>query len=99
MDVAIWFAIILGYISLSSKLSSIDKKLKNQRNSNKHYNLSEFVGKNIQIYLEDEFCISLKGELVSFDEKWFEIKIEKNNNIEYHFRRIDEILSIKINKK
>ena len=57
-------------------------------------NLKELVGKNVKVYLDDEYDIELEGELVSFDKKWFELKEYKKKNNEIHYKKIDRIKSI-----
>ena len=92
MEYVILGAILIAFCSISSQLSSIKNKLENKPKTK--VNLKELVGKNVKVYLDDEYDMELVGELVSFDKKWFELKEFKKKNNEIHYKRIDKIKSI-----
>ena len=92
MEYVILGAILVGICSISGQLNSIKNKLENKPKTK--VNLKELVGKNVKVYLDDEYDIELDGKLVSFDKKWFELKEFKKNNNEIHYKRIDRIKSI-----
>lgn len=93
MEYAVWILIIVAWLSISGELSSIKKKLENKPKT--RWNFKELVGKNIKVSLDDEYDMNLEGELISFDNKWIEIKkVKKYNNNEIYYKRIDRIKSI-----
>jgi len=93
MEYVILGAIIVAFSSISSQLSSIKNKMDNQIKSK--INLKDYVGKKVKIYLDDEYDIELIGELLSYDNKWIELKENfKQKNSEIHFKRIDKIKAI-----
>lgn len=93
MENAVWILIIIAWLSISGKLSSIKKKLENKPKT--RWNFKELVGKNVKVSLDDEYDMNLEGELISFDNKWIEIKkVKKYNNNEIYYKRIDRIKSI-----
>jgi hypothetical protein len=91
MEYVILAAIIIAYVSLSGELSSIKSKLENKPKTK--VNLKELVGKNVKVYLDDEYDLELEGELLSFDRKWFELRDSRKKN-EIHYKRTDRIKSI-----
>lgn len=93
MEYVILGAIIVAFSSISSQLSLIKNKMENQTKSK--INLKDYLGKKIKLYLDDEYDIELIGELLSYDNKWFEVKENiKHKNSVIHYKRIDKIKSI-----
>ena len=92
MEYVTLIVVLVAFVSISGQLSSIRNKLENK--SKTKVNLKDLVGKNVIVYLDDEFDIELEGKIVSFDKKWFEIKESKKKNKEIHYKRIDRIKSI-----
>lgn len=92
MEYVIFGTVLVAFASISSQLSSIKNKLENKPKTK--VDLKEFVGKNVKIYLDDEYDLELEGELITFDKKWFEIKEQKKKNKEINYKRIDRIKSI-----
>ncbi len=97
MDYVVLGAVLVSYVIISGQLSSIKNKLENKPKTK--VNLKELIGKNVVVYLDDDFDVEIKGELVSFDKKWFEIKELKKKNSVLHYKRIDRIKSITLNEK
>ena len=87
MEYVILFAIIIAYSSISGELSSIKKKLNTKKTT---WNLKDYVGKKLTVNLDDEFEPTIEGVLVSYDQKWIEIKNKK----EIFYKRIEKIKSI-----
>lgn len=95
MEYVVWILIIVAWLSISGELSSIKKKLENKPKT--RWNFKELVGKNVKVSLDDEYDMNLEGELISFDNKWIEIKkVKKYNNNEIYYKRIDRIKSIAV---
>ena len=100
MNWVLWLIIMLAYCSISGDLNSIKKQLKQNKNKNKKFNLKGLVGKNVTVYFDDEYGEEInggiKGELISFDKDWVEIK--KTNKVKktvtYYYKRIKRIDSI-----
>ena len=98
MEYVILGAIIVAFSSISSQLSSIKNKMDNQTKSK--INLKDYLGKKVKLYLDDEYDIELIGELLSYDNKWFEFKENiKYKNPTIYYRRIDKIKSITLMDK
>lgn len=98
MEYVILGAIIIAFSSLSSQLSSIKNKMDNQTKSK--INLKDYLGKKVKLYLDDEYDIELIGELLSYDNKWFEFKENiKHKNPTIYYKRIDKIKSITLMDK
>ena len=91
MEYAIFAAIIMVYFSISSEIYKLKKKLDIKFNSKEKINLNDFVGKNVVIHLYDEYEPQLKGILLSFDNKWFEIRVKGKYT---YYKRIGDITSI-----
>lgn len=95
MEYVIFSAIIFVYFSISGQINKLKKRLDGKSKQIANTNLNELVGKNVVVYLDDEYHIKLKGTLISFDNKWFELKVDKkNNNTEIYYKRIEDIYSI-----
>ena len=98
MEYVILGAIIVAFSSISSQLSSIKNKMDNQTKSK--INLKDYLGKKVKLYLDDEYDIELIGELLSYDNKWFEFKESiKHKNSTIYYKRIDKIKSITLMDK
>ena len=98
MEYVILGAILIAFSSLSSQLNSIKNKLDNQTKT--RINLKDYLGKNVKVYLDDEYDIELIGELLSYDNKWFEFKENiKYKNPTIYYKRIDKIKSITLMDK
>ena len=98
MEYVILGAIIVAFSSISSQLSSIKNKMDNQTKSK--INLKDYLGKKVKLYLDDEYDIELIGELLSYDNKWFEFKENiKPKNPTIYYKRIDKIKSITLMDK
>lgn len=91
MEYVILGAVLVAFCSLSAELSSIKHRLDS---TPKKINLKEYIGKNVKINLDEDINLELEGKLISFDNKWFELKIEKNKKIEIHYKRIESIKAI-----
>lgn len=93
MEYVILGAILIAFSSLSSQLNSIKNKLDNQTKT--RINLKDYLGKNVKLYLDDEYDIELTGEILSYDNKWFEFKENnKHKKSTIHYKRVDNIKSI-----
>ena len=91
MEYVIFSAIIISYLCISHDINKLKKKLDIKYTKKKKINLNEFVGKNVVVHLYDEYEPQLKGILLSFDNKWFEIRVNGKYN---YYKRIEEITSI-----
>ena len=95
IDYVVLGAVLIAFCSLSAELSSIKHKLDS---TPKKINLNEYLGKNVKIDLDEDINHELEGKLVSFDNKWFELEIEKNKKKEIHYKRIENIKAITIKR-
>lgn len=98
MEYIIIIAIVLAYSSLNSKIEKLSKKLDIPQKTYK--DLKAFLNEKVNITMDDEYVINVKGILKSYDNNWFEIettiKHKNKTTKETTFYKINNIKTITI---
>lgn len=98
MEYVLFIAVVVAYLSLSSKIDELKNNMPNKNSKHNFLPLKDLIGKNIEIEIDEiVFSGNPKGILKEYNDTWLVLEsYNKKNKKELYYYRISNITSINI---
>lgn len=99
MEYVLLMAIIVAYLSLSSKIDKLKNSVQDKNTKHNFPSLKDLVGKNIEIEVDNEIFLNGNptGILKEYNDTWLVLETyNKKNKKELYYYRLNNITSINI---
>lgn len=98
MEYVLLMAVVVAYLSLSSKIDKLKNNISDKNSKHNFPSLKDLVGKNIEIEIDELVLIgNPKGILKEYNDTWLVLEsYNRKNKKELYYYRISNITSINI---
>lgn len=98
MEYVLFIAVVVAYLSLSSKIDELKNNIQDKKLKHDFLPLKDLIGKNIEIEIDEiVFSGNPKGILKEYNDTWLVLEsYNKKNKKELYYYRISNITSINI---
>lgn len=98
MEYVLFMAVVVAYLSLSSKIDKLKNNIQDKKLKHDFLPLKDLIGKNIEIEIDEiVFSGNPKGILKEYNDTWLVLEsYNKKNKKELYYYRISNITSINI---